>query len=214
MKKIVVFWGIFVVAAFADSRCFLGVDAREIDTLWIHNKQKLMNVFFKENPIDWNQEGTFLFIDDNYLIRLFTFNGNTVNLYQLPRLKPFLWKAPTDFLKIRDSLFSSISSKNCYTKILDEEKKSLYVADYPLKDVPDIILEGPCFYGSYIQKNATIASERYYFGFQRKNGKLEYFVFRDFRENEMKLNPPLDKIDVLLTELKKNPFSIELEDCQ
>lgn len=204
---------LLVSVATAHERWFFEFETNEIDTLWIQGKKKMMDNFFQEQPIEWNQEGTFLFVDIDSFVRLFQFVDGVVKLNQYPRPKVSQWINPERYLKEREDLALSVPPEKCYQS-LQVEEKNLSISQYDLSKIPNITPLAPCFYESCSRQTVSNVGKKIYFGFQRKNGKQKYFLFKDFREKGMKINPPLDKFENFLVNLNQYPFSIELEECR
>ena len=213
-KKILIFLFFFVASAIADEDWFYGFDSYEKDTLWVVHQRNLMDSFFTEPSVDWGKEGLYLFIDDGTVTRLLYWGLNkTIFVYQYPRQRNLRWLNPEAYLEERKNNLDHSLQKKCRHMIRAADDLKSFLSKHPLSMVPDIRACAPCRTKSCHRPRASLINKTYYSGYYRFGDSVEYFQFKDFREEGMVLAPPLSAVGDLLDILTKAPFTTKVEEC-
>lgn len=213
-RKILVFLFFFVASAIADEDWFYGFDSYEKDTLWVVHQRNLMDSFFTEPSIDWGKDGLYLFIDEGAVTRLLYWGlDKTILVYQYLRQRNLRWLNPEAYLEERKNNLDHSLQKRCRHMIHATDDLKSFLSKHPLSMVPDIRAYAPCHTRLCYRSRVSLVDKIYYSGYYRFGDSVEYFQFKDFREEGMVLAPPLSAVGDLLDILTKAPFTTRVEEC-
>lgn len=203
-----------VASAFADQDWFYGFDNSKMDSLWVEWQKKVMNSFFKNPSIDWDQQGLYMFVDEDSLVRLLHLDlDRNVHIFQYPRQQNLRWLHPEAYLDERKNNLDGSAQKKCHQMVRTDFDVQSFLSENPLAIFPDVRPLAPCSTELCYRTRISLVGKVYYSGFYRLGDSVEYFQFKDFREKGMSFSPPLNVFDELLNLLANPPFTIKIKEC-
>ena len=213
MKKFLFTLLFLLGSSFANFDCIFRSEVQKKDTSDIVFRKERMNALFVNKPVDWSREGIFLFVEQKNDLRLFIIgNDSIVELFQYPRQTISKWLNPIEYLKEREEISKRGLDSVCHSQVSSEsnlygEMLSLSLENYPMI-YPALRRGSDTFY--YQEDVDRIL----YLGYVKQGPHVEYFRFRDFRQENMPLEYPLNTFEVVFFKLSQYPFSIILENCK
>ena len=213
MKKFLFTLLFLLDSSFANFDCIFQSEVQKKDTSDIVFRKERMNALFVNKPVDWNRDGIFLFVEQKKDLRLFIIRDESiVELFQYPRQTVSKWLNPVKYLKEREEISKRDLDSVCHSHVSSEsslygEMLSLSLENFPM--IYPALRRGSDTF--YYQEDVD---QILYLGYVKQGPHVEYFRFRDFRQENMPLEYPLNTFEVVFFKLSQYPFSIILENCK
>ena len=191
------------------------VEVANSDSLDVVTQKKRMNSFFTDREIDWSKGLFYLFIDKDEVFRLFVYSGgDSLDLFQMPLAKTPRWLNPLGYMEEMRVLKSTANKDVCHQKVKIEESLGEEIFLMGLEHFPMVRKkkQRPHFFADYTYNPSY--NKIFYCGYVKRENRLKYFRFIDFRQEENKPQYPLNKFINIFEKLEHYPFIIKLEGCR
>lgn len=214
--KIFFFSCLFLIGfSFANPEWLFQSEVCKKDSSDIVFRKDRMSSLFANKPIDWNRDGIYLFIEQKNDLRLFVIGNDVyVDVFQYPKQKISKWLNPVEYLKEREELSGKGLGDVCHQQILVDSVFLNEIRSIPFEEYPMIVAakRKSVEHGFYY----PVANKEgpFYLGYVKQGTDMKYFRFRDFRQENMLLEPPLNTFEHLFKLLNQSFFSTVLNKCK
>lgn len=182
-----------------------------IDSSVFSIRKSVYDSLFRGNDsIDWNRDGFYLFVEDDFSSRLFFWNDEGfVDIRQQPLIEISKYQYPREYHKKRQDFFGQNLGEKCH-EVVGTPAAVTQQVEKGVFGIP--FFEHSEMYG---RKSLVVRDNHLVLGFRKKDGDVSPFYIRLYQFNDENVWKDFSKAyERLQQTLNKAPFSRILEGCK
>lgn len=214
MSWVVLFIVLLFSFGYAEDSWLYSADSQKDNFLNVNFRKRIMDDVFSRMKINWEDDGIYFFRENGDSLKLVILKNNLdAVLYQKPSQNESRWKNPELYLEERKKLKNVSYLEECMEIFSVDSSLYLKINTLPFSSYPVIIPrkadEIKAFHSSISLRNKPL-----FMGFKKNGDNVQYFFFRDFRNEQMELSYPLDSLSDNLQYLQDKIFFKNAVNCK